>query len=182
MLALLLAILVSTGAIAEPPPADTLHLWTLGVATALYVPFIIMMLSLAGMYARYREQWGGLGQIGLTLVLVGLVVVPLAGAAGALGTAPGSEPSAAGRVGSLVAILGTTALGAGFAAFGLAALRSGIPSRWFGGVLIGIGLFQPLILLVSVLRVLAYSLGWIVLGWALPPTGQTPHGDGVPPE
>ena len=71
-------------------------------------------------------------------------------------------------------IIGSAVLGAGFVLFGLAALRSNAPSRWFGAILIGIGLFQPSILLVSVLRVLAYSLGWVVLGWALPPAGQVP--------
>ena len=153
----------------QSPPTEMVDLETLGLALAFYVPFTIMMLSLAGVSSRYKDQWRVLGKLGCALALIGLAVVPFAGAASLVGTPQGFEPSEMGRLGTLGTVLGTIVLGIGFLLFGIAALRSGTPSRRFGIILIGIGLFQPLILLVSVLRVLAYSLGWIVLGWALPP-------------
>ena len=174
--ALLVILGVITGRMEDQsPPTELVDLETLGLALAFYVPFTIMMLSVAGVSSRYKDQWRVLGKLGCALALIGLAVVPFAGAASLVGTPQGFEPSALGRLGTLAVVLGTITLGLGFVLFGLAALRSGTPSRRFGIILIGIGLFQPLILLVSVLRVVAYSLGWIVLGWALP------HAESVTP-
>ena len=159
------------------PPPESFDVMSLGIAAAFYIPFIVMMVSLVGVHARYKERWRVLGKLGLTFALISLAVIPLAGAAGLVGTPQGFDPSSIGRVGIFVAVLGNVVLGAGFIMLGLAAFRSGVPSRRFGAILIGIGLFQASILLVSVLRVLAYSLGWIVLGWALPPAHQIPDSD-----
>ena len=158
-----------TGALYDSsPPKETVDLATLGIASAFYIPFVVLMLSLAGVYARYKEQWRVLGQVGLIVALIALAVIPIAGAAALDGSVQDFEPSEMGRLGTLAVVLATTVLGVGFVVFGLAALRSNTPSRWFGAILIGIGLFQPLILLPPVLRMLAYTVGWVVLGWALP--------------
>ncbi len=180
-LALLVILGVITGRMEDQsPPTEMVDLETLGWALAFYVPFTVMMLSVAGVSSRYKDQWRVLGKLGCALALIGLAVVPFAGAAHLVGTPQGFEPSGMGRLGELGTVLGTIVLGIGFVLFGAAALRSGTPSRWFGIILIGIGLFQPLILLVSVLRVLAYSLGWIVLGLALRPVEDVAaHSDAV---
>ena len=177
-----LLIVAFTGGMEGPPP-KIVDPEILGLALAFSLPFTIMMLSVAGVSRRYGDSWGALGKLGCALALIGLAVVPFTGTAAMVGTPQDFEATEFGRLGTLAVVLGTILLGIGFVLFGLAALRSGTPSRRLGIILIGIGLFQPLILLVSVLRVLAYSLGWIVLGWALPhPEAVTPSRATSPPQ
>ncbi len=166
---ILLVILGVTGAFEDPsPPKERVDLATLGFALVFYVPFSLMMLAVIRVSSRYKDRWRVLGKLGCGFALIGLAIVPFAYAAYLGGTPQGFEHSQMGRLGTLGVVLGTIVLGIGFVLLGLAALRTETPSRRFGHILIGIGVFQPLILMVPVLRVLAYSLGWVVLGWALP--------------
>lgn len=162
-----LAIVVFTGGMEGPPP-ERVDLEILGLALAFYLPFTIMMLSILGCWRRYADSWGAVGRLGCVLALIGLAVVPFTGAAALVGTPQDYAPTEWGRLGTIAVILGTITLGVGFLVLGIAAVRSATPSRRFGMILIGVGLFQGLILLVSVARVLAYSLGWIAFGLALP--------------
>jgi len=166
VLGIVLFIGVLTGAIEDVEPMGPRGI--LGLATAFYVPAIVLMFALAGVCARYKEQWRAFGQIGLIFALIALVILPISGAE-AMGSGQISPMAPMEEAAILAVVLGSTILGIGFVLFGLAAVRTDTPSRQFGGILIGVGLFQPLILLApDGFNVIAYSLGWLVLGWVLP--------------
>lgn len=156
------------------PPKETIDLETLGVASAFYVPFAVMGLALAGARLRWGEAWGLSGRLGFALALMGLVIFPIAYAAYIGGAPQDVEPSAMGRLGEVGFYLGGGFLSAGFLSYGLAAVRTATPSRRFGWTLIGAGALQGLVLPVSVLRVLGFSLAWIVIGLALPALERDP--------
>ena len=164
---------VATGAMEDStPPPETINLRILSMAAAFYVPGIVLMLTFVGVRARYKEQWKTLGRIGLIFALVASAVVPFAAAAALGGSSQAFDDSIISVWGLRAVILGSVVLGIAFILFGIAAIRSNTPSRRFGGVMIMLGLFQPLILVVSVFRLLAYSVGWVILGLFLPSAKQ----------
>ena len=152
-------------------PKETIDVETLGVACVFYVPFVIMGLALAGIRLRFGQPWGLTGRSGFALALIGLFVFPIAYAAHIGGAPQDVEPSTLGRVGEVGFYLGGALLAAGFLSCGLASVRTAEPSRRFGWMMIAAAALQGLVLPISVLRVLGFSLAWIVIGLALPVPG-----------
>ena len=149
-----------------PPEGLTAAFWAL--ASAFSVPAGLLILAVMGLHARYREHWGIWSSLALATAVAASGVLPFAAAAYFSGSPQAFEPSSLGDFGATTTIVGTVVLGASFVVLGAAALRSRTPSARLGVVLVAAGLFQPLILYMPVLRVLAYSVGWLAIGLALP--------------
>jgi hypothetical protein len=160
-------------------PTTFLGISYAGWSRLLWVPYVLLLVGLAGVYARLSGSLGRMGKVGLVLALtgffleilgnliefwiVGVLLVPLLGE-----FRTGSSGS---QVGYAISGYGTIFIMAGLLLLGIASLRSTLPVRWrlllfsIGFIYIS-GLFFYFFGLLTV-HAIPFGLSWMLLGYII---------------
>ena len=106
-----------------------------GFALVFYILAILLtVMGLAGLHTSHKDDHGRVGQVGFYIVLVSSAAAILGSVADLLGGAALEWVIFAGILGAIV----------GFALYGVATLRAKVLPRWYGVVLLVLGVYGVL--------------------------------------